>query len=149
MMLPKVIIYTDGSCSGNPGPGGWGAVLISGENKKILSGGENSTTNNRMELTAVIQALAALKCPCEIELHSDSQYFINAMTKGWLKNWQSKGWVKSDKKQVLNRDLWERIIEETSKHKMTYVWVRGHNGDQYNELCDRLATEQTKIYSKQ
>lgn len=147
-MLPKVIIYTDGSCSGNPGPGGWGAVLISGENKKTIAGGSKSTTNNRMELTAVIEALSALKCPCEIELHSDSQYFINTMTKGWIESWQKKGWVKSDKKPVLNRDLWERIIEETSKHDMTYVWVRGHNGDEYNELCDFLATEQTKKYSE-
>lgn len=147
-MLPKVIIYTDGSCSGNPGPGGWGAVLIFGENKKTVAGGSKNTTNNRMELTAVIEALSALKRPCEIELHSDSQYFINAMTKGWLESWQKKGWVKADKKPVLNRDLWERIIEETSKHEMTYVWVRGHNGDEYNELCDFLATEQTKKYSE-
>lgn len=147
-MLPKVIIYTDGSCSGNPGPGGYGAVLISGNAQKMLSGGDANTTNNRMELTAVIEALSVLKYPCEVELHSDSQYFINAMTKGWLKSWQSKGWIKSDKKPVLNRDLWERIIAETSKHKMTYIWVRGHNGDEYNEICDRLATEQTKKFAK-
>ncbi len=147
-MLKKVVIYTDGSCSGNPGPGGYGAVLISGDVKKTLAGGAKSTTNNRMELTAVIEALSALKCPCEVELHSDSQYFINAMTKGWLESWQKKGWIKSDKKPVLNRDLWEKIITETSKHKMTYVWVRGHNGDEYNELCDSLATEQTKKYSE-
>ncbi len=137
--MKKVIIYTDGACKGNPGPGGYAAVLIYGDRQKRISGGEKSTTNNRMELSAVIYALAALKEPCEVELHSDSQYFIGAMTQGWLEDWQARGWRKADKKPVLNQDLWERIIAETSRHTMTYVWVRGHNGDEYNELCDTLA----------
>ena len=137
--IKKVEIYTDGSCRANPGPGGWGAVLVYRGKEKELSGGEAETTNNRMELTAVIEALSALKEPCEIVLTSDSKYVIDALSKGWAEAWQSKGWRKSDGSQALNRDLWERLLELTKKHKIEYVWVKGHAGHEYNERCDSLA----------
>lgn len=142
--MKKIDIYTDGACKGNPGPGGFAAILVYNGVEKTVSGGEKDTTNNRMELSAVVYALEALKEPCEINLYSDSEYFINAMTKGWLKSWISKGWVKSDRKPVLNRDLWERIVQLTSRHSITYIWVKGHAGHEYNERCDRIAVSEAE-----
>jgi ribonuclease HI len=144
--MTHVDIYTDGACSGNPGPGGWGAILVCGENEKELSGSEASTTNNRMELLAAIEALGALKRPCEVTLTSDSQYLINGITKGWAESWRRNGWRKKDKSPALNSDLWERLLELLAIHKVEFVWVRGHNNHPYNERCDRLAVaEYTKL----
>lgn len=137
--LKKVEIYTDGACSGNPGRGGWGAVLVYAGHEKELSGGAENTTNNRMELTAVIEALAALREPCEVTLTSDSKYVIDALTLGWAEGWRARGWKKADKSPALNADLWERLLHLVEMHKMTYVWVKGHAGHPYNERCDRLA----------
>ena len=135
----KVKIYTDGACKGNPGPGGWGAILVCGDIEKELSGGERQTTNNRMELSAAIAGLEALKAPCEVELWSDSKYLIDAITKGWVRSWKAKGWKKSDGKPALNSDLWEKLLGLLEVHTVKFVWVRGHNGHEYNERCDRLA----------
>ena len=137
--MKKVYLYTDGACSGNPGPGGWGAVLKYGGQEKELSGGEPETTNNRMELTAVIEGLSALKEPCEVELCSDSTYVINSIQKKWVYNWQRKGWRKSDNSPALNVDLWQRLLPLLETHKVSFVWVRGHTGHPENERCDRLA----------
>ena len=137
--MKLVEIYTDGACSGNPGPGGWGAILRYGAHEKELSGGEAMTTNNRMELTAVIRALEALKEPCAVELWSDSKYVIDGLEKGWAKSWRKKGWIKSDKKPALNPELWERLLELTDMHEMRYHWVKGHADNEYNERCDALA----------
>ena len=137
--MKTVTIYTDGACSGNPGPGGWGAILRYGEHEKELSGGEAMTTNNRMELTAVIEALEALKEPCAVELWSDSKYVIDGLEKGWAKSWRKKGWIKSDKKPALNPELWERLLELTDMHEMRYHWVKGHADNEYTERCDALA----------
>jgi len=137
--LKKVYLYTDGACSGNPGPGGWGAVLKYGNQEKELSGGEPETTNNRMELTAVIEGLSALKEPCEVELCSDSTYVIDSIQKKWVYNWQRKGWRKSDNSPALNVDLWQRLLPLLETHKVSFVWVRGHTGHPENERCDRLA----------
>lgn len=142
--MKKVEIYTDGACSGNPGRGGWGAVLVWNGHEKELSGGEPETTNNRMELTAVIEALAALREPCEVVLTSDSKYVIDALTLGWAEGWRARGWRKADRSPALNTDLWERLLELVSRHRMTYVWVKGHAGHPYNERCDRLAVAYTK-----
>lgn len=139
--MKHVEIFTDGACSGNPGPGGWGTVLRFGEHEKELSGGEASTTNNRMEMTAVIRGLAALKEPCEVTLTTDSQYVVNSITKGWVYGWKKRGWFKSDKTPALNVDLWEQMLPLLEKHKVTFVWVRGHAGHPENERCDRLAVE--------
>lgn len=138
--MKKVNIYTDGACRGNPGRGGWGAVLVYNGNEKELSGGEVMTTNNRMELSAVIAALSALKEPCEVTLTTDSQYVVNAIEKGWLESWRSNKWRKSDKSAVLNVDLWEKLVVLLEKHEVSFVWVKGHNGHSYNERCDALAT---------
>ena len=138
--MKHVNIYTDGACRGNPGKGGWGAILVYGSVEKELSGGEPMTTNNRMELSAVIAALSALKEPCEVTLTTDSQYVVNAIEKGWLALWQKNNWRKSDRGQVLNVDLWQKLIAELEKHKVNFVWVKGHNGHPYNERCDVLAT---------
>ena len=138
--MKQVTIYTDGACSGNPGPGGWGAVLKYGAHERELSGGEASTTNNRMELTAVIEALDILKEPCVVELYSDSKYVIDGLSKGWAKGWQKRGWIKSDKKPALNPDLWERLLAAKGKHKVEFIWVKGHAGHELNERCDELAT---------
>ena len=128
--MKQVEVYTDGACSGNPGPGGWGAVLRYRFNGKVyekeLSGGDDSTTNNRMELTAFIEALRQLKEPCEVRLCSDSQYVINGLQKGWAKNWQRRGWKKADGSPALNPDLWAQALEQEARHKITYVWVKGH-----------------------
>ncbi len=141
-MMKTVTIYTDGACSGNPGPGGWGAILCYQGAEKELSGGEARTTNNRMELTGVIRALEALKEPCIVELWSDSKYVIDALEKGWAVSWKKKGWIKSDKKPALNPDLWERLLALTEKHEMHYHWVKGHADNEYNNRCDRMAVEQ-------
>ncbi len=138
--MKKVEIYTDGACRNNPGRGGWGAILVYGGREKELSGGEPLTTNNRMELSAVIAALSALKENCEVTLTTDSQYVVNAIEKGWLASWCKNGWKKSDKSPVLNADLWEKLLLLLDAHKVSFVWVRGHNGHAYNERCDALAT---------
>ena len=144
--MKQVEIFTDGACSGNPGPGGWGAVLRYGSAEKELSGGAEDTTNNRMELSAVIAALSALKEPCKVTLTSDSKYVIDAVTKGWAKKWQANGWVKSDKKPALNADLWKKLLVLLEKHDVRFVWVKGHAGHPENERCDRLAVEQSMKY---
>ena len=137
--MKTVEIYTDGACSGNPGPGGWGAILRYKSAERELSGGEARTTNNRMELLGVIRALEALKESCIVELWSDSKYVIDGLEKGWAAGWKKRGWVKSDKKPALNVDLWERLLELTGKHEMRYHWVRGHAENAYNNRCDALA----------
>ena len=139
-VMKHVDIYTDGACRGNPGVGGWGAVLVYNGHEKELSGGERETTNNRMELTAVITALSALKEPCEVTLTSDSKYVTDGITKGWAVSWRSKGWRKADKSPALNPDLWDKLLSLVEFHKVTFVWVRGHAGHPYNERCDALAT---------
>ena len=139
--MKKVDIYTDGACRNNPGRGGWGAILVYNGIEKELSGGEALTTNNRMELSAVIAALSALTESCEVKLTTDSQYVVNAIEKGWLDSWQRNGWKKSDKSPVQNVDLWEKLILLLDTHKVSFVWVRGHNGHPYNERCDALATK--------
>ncbi|MBR5601841.1 MAG: ribonuclease HI, partial [Clostridia bacterium] len=126
---------------GNPGRGGWGVVLVYKGVEKELSGGERMTTNNRMELSAVIAALSALREPCEITLTSDSKYVVDAVTKGWAKSWQARGWVKPDKSPALNPDLWEKLLRLLDYHQVTFVWVKGHAGHPYNERCDKLATD--------
>ncbi len=140
--MKTVTIYTDGACSGNPGPGGWGAILCYHGVEKELSGGEAKTTNNRMELTGAIRALEALKEPCVVELWSDSKYVIDALEKGWAVSWKKKGWIKSDKKPALNPDLWERLLALTEKHEMHFHWVKGHADNEYNNRCDRMAVGQ-------
>ena len=144
--MKQVTIYTDGACSGNPGPGGWGAILSYGGHEKELSGGERETTNNRMELTAVISALKALKEPCQVALYSDSRYVIDALSKGWVYGWQKNGWKKSDKKPALNVDLWEELLPLIRLHKMEYHWVRGHSDNEKNERCDRMAVEESRKF---
>ncbi len=139
--MKKVEIYTDGACRNNPGRGGWGAILVYAGREKELSGGEKLTTNNRMELSAVIAALSALKEDCEVTLTTDSQYVVNAIEKGWLDSWRNNGWRKSDKSHVQNVDLWEQLISLLERHKVSFVWVKGHNGHPYNERCDVLATK--------
>lgn len=139
---PHVIIYSDGACSGNPGPGGWGAILRYGEHERELSGGEQNTTNNRMELTGVIRALQMLKDPCVVELYSDSKYVIDALEKGWARSWQAKGWVKSDKKPALNPDLWETLLSLCEIHQVHTHWVKGHAENPYNNRCDQLAVSE-------
>ena len=138
--MSKVKIYTDGACKGNPGSGGWGALLISGKHEKELFGGEAETTNNRMELMAVIQALGALKRPCEIELHTDSQYVLKGITE-WLEGWKVKGWKTAGKTPVKNVDLWQTLDEACRKHQIEWIWVKGHAGDPGNERADALANK--------
>ena len=138
--MKHVDIYTDGACRGNPGNGGWGAILVYAGVERELSGGERSTTNNRMELTAAIEALSALKEKCEVTLYSDSKYMIDAIEKKWVYSWREKGWKKADKSPALNPDLWEKLLSLIEKHDVTFVWVKGHNGHAYNERCDTLAT---------
>ena len=137
--MKQVTIYTDGACSGNPGPGGWGAILKYKEVVREMSGGEKETTNNRMELMGVISALQALKEPCIVELWSDSKYVIDALDKGWAVGWRKRGWIKSDKKPALNVDLWEVLLALTERHEMHYHWVKGHADNPYNNRCDQLA----------
>ena len=139
--MKHVDIYTDGACRGNPGPGGWGAILVYGKHEKELSGGEAHTTNNRMELSGVIAALSALKEePCEVTLTTDSKYVADAINNGWAIGWRERSWRKADKSPALNPDLWERLLYLLERHQVTFVWVKGHAGHPYNERCDRLAT---------
>lgn len=140
--MKKVEIYTDGACSGNPGKGGWGAVLVYKSTEKEISGYEESTTNNRMELTAVIEALSMLKEPCEVLLTTDSKYVCDAVTKGWVYSWKKNGWRKADKKPALNVDLWEKLLPLLEKHNVQWNWVKGHAGHPYNERCDALAVKE-------
>ena len=144
--MKTVTIYTDGACSGNPGPGGWGAILRYKETEKELSAGAADTTTNRMELTAVIEALALLKESCVVELYSDSKYVIDGLSKGWAKGWQKRGWIKSDKKPALNPDLWERLLALTDRHEMHYHWVKGHAENEKNNRCDQMAVAESKKF---
>ena len=144
--MKNVEIYTDGACSGNPGPGGWGAVLIYNGVEKQLSGSEIETTNNRMELSAVITALKVLKEPCNVTLTTDSKYVCDAINKGWLNSWKKNSWKKSDKKPVLNIDLWQELLPLLDKHRVEFIWVKGHNGHKYNEICDKLAVAEYQKY---
>ncbi len=137
--MKNVDIYTDGACSGNPGAGGYGAVLLYNGARKELSAGYRSTTNNRMEMLAVIKALECLKEPCRVTLYSDSKYVVDSITKGWVYGWQKKNWIKSDKKKALNVDLWERLLPLLEKHEVSFVWVKGHADNAENERCDELA----------
>lgn len=142
----EVIIYTDGACSGNPGPGGWGALLIWNGTEKELSGGAHDSTNNRMEMRAVIEALSALKRPCHAKIHSDSALIVNAFNKGWIDSWQKKGWKKSDKKPVENQDLWKEMLKAMDDHKVSWIKVKGHSDNELNNRVDRLAVEASKNY---
>lgn len=144
--MKTVTVYTDGACSGNPGPGGWGAILEWNGVEKELCGGENPTTNNRMELTAVIVALEALKEGCIVELYSDSKYVIDALSKGWLASWQKNGWRKADKKAVLNVDLWQRLLPQLARHAVHYHWVKGHAENEKNNRCDQMAVAESKKF---
>lgn len=145
--LKKVEIFTDGACSGNPGPGGWGAILRYGSRELELSGGENPTTNNRMELTAVIEALKRLNQKCDITICTDSKYVADAFLQGWIWNWMKNGWKKADKKPVLNPELWQELITEIRKHEYKIIWVKGHAGHPENERCDKLATAKAAEYA--
>lgn len=144
--MKKVELFTDGACSGNPGPGGYGAILRYNGVEKEISGGEESTTNNRMELSAVIMGLEALKEPCEVTVVTDSKYFSDAILKGWLQSWQKKGWKKADGKPVLNVDLWERLVPLLQIHNVSTEWIKGHAGHPENERCDKMAVEESKKF---
>ena len=145
--MKKVMIYTYGACSANPGPGGWGSVLVYNGKEKELSGGEGETTNNRMELTAAISALEALKEPCDVVLTSDSKYLVDAIEKGWLDSWVKKGWKKSDGKPALNVDLWKRLLVQLDRHpSVEFVWIKGHAGYEYNERCDAMAVAEREKF---
>lgn len=144
--MKHVDIFTDGACSGNPGAGGYGSILRYGTHEKEISGGSAQTTNNRMELTAVIEALKLLKEPCEITIYTDSQYVVNGITKGWAESWKKNGWRKGDNKPALNPELWDALLTELSKHQYTFVWLRGHAGHPENERCDKLAVAQSQKY---
>lgn len=146
--MKHVDIYTDGACKCNPGPGGYGAVIVYGKAEKEISGGEAETTNNRMELLAAISALEALREPCEVTLTSDSKYMVDSIEKGWAKSWRKRGWIKADKSPALNPDLWERLLNLLEVHKVKLVWVKGHAGHPYNERCDRLAVAQAEKYKR-
>ncbi len=144
--MKKVILFTDGACSGNPGVGGWGALLVFNNVEKRISGAEKDTTNNRMEMTAVIEGLKCLKEPCEVEVYSDSAYTVNAFENGWIYGWQKNGFIKSDNKQVLNTDLWQKLLELTKVHKVKFIKVKGHSDNKYNNICDKLATDAVKNF---
>jgi len=146
--MKEVDLYTDGACSGNPGPGGWGAVLIHRGVEKELSGGEADTTNNRMELTAAIRGLAALTEPCAVRLYTDSKYIEQAINQHWLVNWKKRGWRKADKSPVLNVDLWQQLDAELHRHRVQLIWVKGHSDNAYNNRCDILAVEQTRRFKE-
>jgi ribonuclease HI len=143
--LKRITIYTDGACLGNPGPGGYGVVLLYGDRRKELSGGYRLTTNNRMELTAAIKGLAALKRPCEVELFSDSEYVVNAVEKGWARRWRANGWYRSNKQLAENRDLWEELLRLCERHRVRFKWIKGHAGHAENERCDRLAFQAAQL----
>lgn len=145
--MDEVIIYTDGACSGNPGKGGWGAILMYGDVKKEISGFAKETTNNQMELTAPIEALKLLKRPCKVKLYSDSAYLINTFTKGWLKNWKKNGWKTADHKDVKNKDLWIQIDEFNQMHDIEWIKVKGHADNEFNNRCDELAVAEIKSHA--
>ena len=145
-MTSKVEIFSDGACSGNPGPGGYGVILRSGAHCKELSGGEANTTNNRMELMGVIAGLSALKYPCDVVITTDSKYVVDSVTKGWARKWQANNWIKSDKQKALNVDLWEQLLSLLDIHRVTFNWVKGHAGHAENERCDQLAVECAQKY---
>ncbi|MDD2994140.1 MAG: ribonuclease [Clostridiales bacterium] len=146
--MKEVTIFSDGACSGNPGPGGWGAILRYGTQERAISGGEADTTNNRMELTAVIRAFALLKEPCEVTLCSDSKYVIDGLAKGWAKNWKRNGWRKADKKPALNADLWDELLRVTEPHTLRFNWIKGHAGHPENERCDAMAVAESMKYKQ-
>ena len=143
--MNKVIIYTDGACSGNPGPGGWGAILMYGDTKKEISGGKKNTTNNVMELTAALEALKLLKYPCEVELYSDSAYLVNGFNQGWIYGWQKNSWKNSSKEPVKNKEIWEEIYKMTQKHKVKFIKVKGHSDNEFNNRCDEMARNAIKM----
>lgn len=142
--MKEVTIYTDGACSGNPGPGGYGAVLFYGGHKKEISGGDKQTTNNRMEILAVVEGLSLLKEPCNVKVYSDSAYVVNCFQQNWIRNWQKNGWKNSKKEPVENQDLWKKLLEVMSRHKVEYVKVKGHSDNEWNNRCDELAREAIK-----
>ncbi len=142
--MKEVTIYTDGACSGNPGPGGWGAILMYNENSKEISGAQNNTTNNIMEITAVLEALKLLKEECNVKVYSDSAYVVNAFNQGWINNWQKNNWKTANKEPVKNRELWEELYELTNRHKVEFIKVKGHSDNEYNNRCDFLATSAIK-----
>lgn len=144
--MKHVEIFTDGACSGNPGPGGWRAMLRYNNNEKLISGSEEMTTNNRMELSAVVNRLSALKEPCQVTLTSDSKYVTDSVSKGWVYSWRKNGWKKADKTMALNVDLWEQLLPLLKKHDVTFVWIRGHQGHAENELCDKTAVAEYQKY---
>ena len=146
MFSKTIYIFSDGACSGNPGPGGYGVIIRCDNREKELSGGEAHTTNNRMELMGVITGLEALKQPCRVVLQTDSKYVVDSVTKGWAEGWRKKGWIKSDKKPALNSDLWERLLDLLKIHDVTFTWIKGHAGHEENERCDRMAVEQSRLY---
>lgn len=146
--MKRVEIYSDGACSGNPGPGGYGTVLVYNGIEKELSEGFESTTNNRMELLGCIRGLECLKEPCEVTVTSDSKYLCDAINQGWLESWKARGWKKADKKPVLNQELWERLDRQLSVHTVTFKWIKGHNGHKYNERCDTLAVSEYQKFLK-
>lgn len=145
-MTHKIEIYTDGACLGNPGPGGWGAILLYAEHQKKISGSESDTTNNRMEIRAVIEALKLLKKPSELTLYTDSKYVIDGIT-SWIKGWKKNGWRTSDRKPVKNLELWQELDEEVSKHQIHWQWVKGHAGNHFNEIVDQLARKEAELIS--
>ena len=147
--MKKVTVYTDGACSGNPGVGGWGAVLMYKGHEKRISAADSETTNNRMELTAVIEALKNLTEPCEVDVYSDSAYTVNAFIKGWVYDWARSNWIKSDNKPLLNADLWQQLYALSKTHKLNFIKVKGHADNEYNNVCDKLATDAIKNYKSQ
>lgn len=144
--MKSVDVYTDGACSGNPGPGGWGAIVIYGKHIRELSGGEENTTNNRMELTAVIEALSILKESCVVNLYSDSKYVIDSLKLGWAEGWRQNGWKKSNKKPALNPDLWDKLLSLVERHEMNYIWVKGHADNKFNNRCDEMAVSESQKF---
>ena len=144
----QVYIFSDGACSGNPGPGGYGVILRCDGKEKELSGGDAHTTNNRMELMGVITGLEALKYPCKVTIQTDSRYVVDGITKGWAASWRKRGWIKSDKKPALNPDLWGRLLDLLDVHEVTFTWIKGHAGHEENERCDRLAVQQRDFYAE-
>ncbi len=147
--MKQVTVYTDGACSGNPGPGGFCAILVYQNREKQISGGEGITTNNRMELSAVILALEALREPCRVEIVSDSRYVVDAVEKGWLDSWQKRGWKKADRSPVSNVDLWERLVPLLKQHQVVFTWIRGHAGHPYNERCDQAAVREAQRFAEE
>ncbi len=146
--MKEVSIYTDGACSGNPGNGGWAAILVYNGHEKVLAGAEENTTNNRMELTAAIEGLKALKSKCMVKLYSDSSYLVNGFLRGWVKKWSKNGWISTNKESVKNQNLWKELVVFNNYHRITWVKVKGHSNNEYNNRCDKLAVEQIKTYKK-